>query len=339
MFFSIIVPVYNIELYIGRCISSILRQSYKDFELIIVDDGSQDESMEIINQKFSDNRLKIFAKPNGGLSSARNYGLNVAKAKYVFFIDGDDYLSDIDALNKIKSEVINESEILDILIFNNKVVFESDDREGWENINAPEKSKILTGKEYIQHYQHMPFNAWTQCYRLEFLKENDLFFKEGIYFEDIYFNLDAYKIAMRVKGINEFLLNYVKRENSIMTQKYNLKHLYSELEVLQKMSYFFKHNLIDKSYLANRMDYEYSFFKRIYKQITKIDIPDHKKLSNYYKKINIPITSSDLLFKRLQKTIFNKKPSFILNHVNKLSILERIENKIFSIICRHKKGR
>ena len=91
---SVIVPVYNVERYLKRCVNSIINQTFKDFELLLVDDGSTDLSGKICDKlKQSDNRIKIFHKKNGGLSDARNYGLQFAKGKYITFIDSDDFVS------------------------------------------------------------------------------------------------------------------------------------------------------------------------------------------------------------------------------------------------------
>lgn len=87
---SIIIPMYNSELYIEKCVNSVLRQNMEDYEVIVVDDGSSDNSMAILS-KIQSLRLHIYSKPNGGQSSARNLGLNKAKGEYVFFIDSDDF--------------------------------------------------------------------------------------------------------------------------------------------------------------------------------------------------------------------------------------------------------
>ena len=91
---SIIVPVYNVERYLGKCINSILNQTFADFELILVDDGSTDRSGYICDDyKKKDNRIKVIHKENGGLSSARNAGLDIAKEKYIGFVDSDDFIN------------------------------------------------------------------------------------------------------------------------------------------------------------------------------------------------------------------------------------------------------
>lgn len=106
---SVIVPVYNVEKYLARCVDSVLSQTLSGFEMILVDDGSPDKSPEICDEyAMKDSRVKVIHKKNGGLSSARNAGLEVCKGEYIFFIDSDDYLTDknvlFDFMNKAKSE-------------------------------------------------------------------------------------------------------------------------------------------------------------------------------------------------------------------------------------------
>ena len=89
---SIIVPVYNAEKYLERCVNSLRNQTLKDIEIIVVNDGTKDDSIKLIEENFNDNRIKIFNKENGGLASARNFGIKKAKGEYLFFVDSDDFI-------------------------------------------------------------------------------------------------------------------------------------------------------------------------------------------------------------------------------------------------------
>ena len=104
---SVIVPVYGVEKYIKKCISSIINQTFSDFEIIIVDDGTKDNSIKIIEDNFHDERIKIFHKENGGLARARNYGITKASGKYMFFVDSDDFLEP-NCLSEMYNEIINK---------------------------------------------------------------------------------------------------------------------------------------------------------------------------------------------------------------------------------------
>ncbi|QOR73380.1 glycosyltransferase [Cruoricaptor ignavus] len=323
MKFSFVIPVYNVEKYIEKCLSSILNQSYQDFEIIIIDDSSPDRSIEIIKNKFQDPRIQIFSKPNGGLSSARNYGLPKAKGEYIWFVDSDDHLSDNDALLKIFNTII-ANQYPEIVIFNNTVVFEDNKKNGWENINAPSNTKVLSGAQYIAEYKILPINAWTQCYRRDFLIENHFKFTEQMYFEDIYLNLDIYKKAKKVIGINYSLLNYLKRENSIMTGGFNLVHLNSQIKVLNKFNFFIKNNELDKDYLNNRIQYEYQFLKKIFTSAYNPNNRNFEKIDN----IAIPVTKKDSIAVKLEKKLFRYFPNFTLKKTYIFDYIERIEKKV-----------
>ena len=109
--FSIIVPVYNVEKYLEDCLDSILKQTYDDFEVIVVNDGSTDNSQKVIdNYAKRDNRIKAFKKKNGGVSDARNYGISKAKGEYFIFVDSDDTIND-KLLEKLDKEIKKYDEI------------------------------------------------------------------------------------------------------------------------------------------------------------------------------------------------------------------------------------
>lgn len=141
---SIIVPVYNVEPFISECINSILIQSYKNFELILVNDGSTDNSPTICEQYASkDKRIKVIHKANGGLSDARNWGLKFSSGEYVVFLDSDDYWNDCDALFSLYS-LLNKYSEVDVVFFR-RFTFE-------ENIS--------------QHIRYFPqFNLNKTCWR------------------------------------------------------------------------------------------------------------------------------------------------------------------------------
>ena len=110
MKFSIVVPVYNVEKYIRKCIESIITQTYQNFELIIVDDGSTDYSGKICDKYINKSNVKVFHKKNGGASSAINYGIKKSKGEYLMFIDGDDFLYDVNCLEEL-NKIINNSNV------------------------------------------------------------------------------------------------------------------------------------------------------------------------------------------------------------------------------------
>ena len=135
MLFSIIIPVYNVENYLRDCLDSVLGQSFSDWEAVCVNDGSTDHSVSILEEYASrDNRITVISQPNGGLSAARNTGLNAAKGDYVIFLDSDDWL-EADALKTLSENLSGE----DLLCFNGRRYFEDSGQYAEADYLLPEK--------------------------------------------------------------------------------------------------------------------------------------------------------------------------------------------------------
>lgn len=180
---SIIVPVYNVESYLERCINSILKQDYQDFELLLVDDGSPDKCGEMcdVAQK-GDCRIKSFHKENGGLSSARNYGLDRAEGEYITFVDSDDYISE-NYLSYLL-ELFKYSDKCNITTCNRQVV--KNGQLGQKFDYGKDKPLILDRKEVYKRglYTKISHGTWARLYKKEVF--NGLRFPEGMLHEDTY---------------------------------------------------------------------------------------------------------------------------------------------------------
>lgn len=180
---SIIVPVYKVEAYLARCVDAILSQSFTDFELILVDDGSPDNCGRMCDDYASrDLRIKVIHKPNGGLSSARNAGLDMARGAYITFVDSDDTISgEAYALNM--PILLNNKEI-DLLEYPAYVYYQSAEAHLWK-----EKEQSITGKENIFAYWietggYTHSYSWNKIYRRSLF--NTIRFPQGKVFEDVY---------------------------------------------------------------------------------------------------------------------------------------------------------
>lgn len=216
MLFSIIIPVYNAEKYLSQCIDSILNQSLKDFELILVDDGSPDSCPKICEDYAKKNRqIKVIHQPNRGQSCARNAGLSYAKGKYIIFLDSDDYLIESNALEKIKTKTTAEP---DVIIYGYKKLFESNGSFGSSVCDFPKVKDDIPPARYLKElllsgtYSGAP---WSKVVKAEFLKNNNIEFKPGLISEDIDWYL---QIMIKVKSfaaINEVLYVYRLRSGSI----------------------------------------------------------------------------------------------------------------------------
>lgn len=232
---SIIVPVYNVEDYIEECIDSLINIPIEDMEILVIDDGSLDNSINIV-KKYTDTRIKIIHQKNGGLSSARNTGLKNANGKYILFVDSDDYIINQSSISNMIE--LAEDNKCDILIGNGYRKFENGEQI---QIRRPEciyNKEVYSSEEYLKTIlAHRSFVqvVWLNLYNREFLEENSLEFKEKIYHEDLHFTPRALLKAGKIGVSREFFYIYRQRENSIMTNKNQIKHAYNIFEIAKDL--------------------------------------------------------------------------------------------------------
>lgn len=255
MLFSIIIPVYNVEQYLRDCLDSVVAQTYPDYEVICVNDGSTDGSLVLLEkyrQRYP--HITIISQQNKGLSAARNAGIQAAKGDYLFFLDSDDWIEP-ESLEILAEKQEGE----DLLWFNGRRVFEDG---ATEEPDSGIEETLLTGWECYNKYALVSRKFHFVCsvlrlYRREYLLQNNLFFEEGIYHEDNFFTPLACYYAQTVKVIPDCLYIYRIREGSI-TQTPKLKRLYDMLAVANKLSAFFiPIKGIDKRQLYREISGEY----------------------------------------------------------------------------------
>lgn len=253
-FISIIVPVFNVEKYIHKCIDSILCQNYDSFELILVNDGSTDNSGKFCDEyAFKFQNVKVIHQKNGGLSNARNTGISNAVGKYLWFVDSDDWISE-NAISIIASEVFDDLEILGF--YESKFIEKHCkliDRLNMKTIG------ITSGNLYIaQNVKFVPAVCFY-VYKADFLIQNNLLFKEKLIHEDDYFNLQCFSLVKRIKKINKVLYYYRIRDNSIITGKVTLERLNSYLEIV-KLCITLKNSCLDIQFIDGRIRSYLSIF-------------------------------------------------------------------------------
>lgn len=302
---SIIVPVYNVENYLKRCIESILNQTFTDFELILVNDGSTDGS-GIICKEFSsvDDRIKVINKNNGGLSSARNSGIEIARGKYISFIDSDDYINN-NMFEILYREIIFSNS--DISICNYCKV--SDYNRPVDN-NLQYKSQIFEGKENILNQlcdeKRMQFTvAWNKLYDKSLF--NSIRFKEGKLHEDEFIAHEILDKANKVIYIESDLYYYYQREDSIM-KKFNIDRLDFLDAIKERIEYFKKNNYMPLKEKTEKLYLEMFF---CYYNIIKNE-KSSKVLYELRKKI---IKHKILLFKN-NKILIKEKLLLLLFVIN-----------------------
>ena len=221
---SIVIPVYNVELWLNKCIDSLISQSYKNIEILLINDGSTDRSGEICDEySKKDSRIKVIHISNNGQSVARNKGLDISKGEYVLFIDSDDYLCDreiigkfVNILNNSKCDFIytsycrfndgNENEITEILPINltNK------------DIENKLGKNILSDLIIQNSFHHAPY---LKVCRRDFILKNNLYFREGYYHEDVEWSFKVFYYAKKIVIYNEPWYKRRMRDNSTITSK------------------------------------------------------------------------------------------------------------------------
>ncbi len=253
---SIIVPVYQVEQYLDRCIESIVNQSYRELEIILIDDGSIDSSGAKCDQWANiDNRIQVFHKRNGGLSDARNYGLKKATGEYVLFVDSDDFIEKDSCERFIKC--LGQSGA-DVIVGNAIIEQENDCLSLLMRTYPEENLKIFDGKSFLLkrlHENNISKAVWLYLYRRDFLINNDLNFKVGILHEDEQFTPRALLKAKLLLTMNYPFYHYVIRANSItQTPNYN-KRANDMLDTIDELSeiYSTECNLDLRKYLYNSL--------------------------------------------------------------------------------------
>lgn len=217
---SIIIPVYNAEKYLNKCIDSILNQSFKDFELLLIDDGSKDLSGKICDKYAEvDERVKVFHIQNGGPAKARNLGIKYATGIYIEFVDADDELIP-EALENLYVLTKNNP---DIIIADSQIITAD---EKVKNIISIEKNNQINVEEYLKNLNTVRkatllHYIWNKWYKRELICENRIIFDENERLgEDFLFNCEIIDKADRVWGTDILLYKYYKRDNGSLSGKY-----------------------------------------------------------------------------------------------------------------------
>ena len=290
---TIVVPCYNVEKYVKKCIDSLKNQTYKKIEIILVNDGSTDKTLDIITEESkSDTRFKIITRENGGLSAARNTGLEVAKGKYISFIDSDDFVDNLfieklyDSIKENDSDIaVCDYQFIDEngIVWNNKknksdVVYSSD--------NA--LIDILSGRLNLE------VMTWNKLYKTSLFKDNSIIFPNSKLHEDNYTTFKLFYFSKKISLIKDKLYYYLQRNSSIMGKRFGEKNKIDMLGSVEEVFDFF-----DKNKLTISNNYLNSFKCIVYLNVLNLMILsdcDEKEIKIMYNKISsIGITRIMLL--------------------------------------------
>lgn len=327
---SIIVPVYNVEKYIDRCIDSILNQTFKDFELILVNDGSTDNSGDICD-KYSkiDSRIKVIHKINGGVSSARNVGIDNANGKYIQFIDPDDWVDDL-LLERSYNTINNEDS--DIVFLGIK----------YEDFISKRVTKRVVSKEIIfdinKNIKHDAIKlikddlfgfTWCKLFKASIIKSHKIKFDESISLaEDEKFTCDYYKYINKISVLDEAYYYYVKYGNERQTLcSMSGNSIYTRDKIFKSWMQMLdtkENDIFIKTYLSNKS------FSNLYEEVYNIYFEEKNKVTRNIKLSKLKNTYFyNYLVKNYTK-YYQKILLFFINN-NKYEIF-KIFNKLYYIL-------
>jgi len=304
---SVIVPVYNVEKYLDKCLNSLVKQTLKDMEIIIVNDGSTDKSQEIIDNyaKKYKNVISI-VKENGGVSEARNLGLKKARGEYIGFLDSDDWVSK-DMYKKMYQKA--KSGNFDVVACDTQAIYPAEKRYISSNI----KNDNVSNKELmIDAYAVI----WNKIYKREII--NEIEFKKGMNFcEDVEFLYMVYSKIKTIGVVKGSLHNYLQREGSL-TYVYD-KKLYQLIDAMDDVIKFYKENDLYKEY---KQELEYTYVRYLYATFVK-RIAKTKNKKEFNRAVNIVI-------KKIKKEFPDYKKNYYLKGLKSKNLYLKKFNKLLA---------
>ena len=309
---TIIIPVYNAEKTIEKCISSVLNQTYKNLEILVIDDGSKDNSFEVI-KSIDDPRIKAIKKKNEGVAVTRNKGIKMALGKYIMFIDNDDFIDE----DYVETHVNN--------IKDNDIVI-----SGYRRPNEEGKIILELKLEDIPYSKMLVFAPWAKLYRKDFLIKNNIQFLDTNIGEDVYFNLYAVLKTDKIKILDYIGYNWFFNSKSVSN---TIQKDFRDLQVFKLLNKCYdklkQEKLIEKNY--EMVEYffiryvswflSFSTRRRKYKEISKIydELFDwlKERFPNYKKNKQIGLSTPKGETKSTRKLVF----LFMIFHKIKLGKL------------------
>lgn len=229
---SIIVPIYNVEKYLDRCINSLVNQTYKNIEIILVDDGSPDKSGKICDMwSAKDSRIKVIHKKNGGLSDARNVGIEKAKGKYISLVDSDDYVH-VKFIEILYSLCVENNS--DLAMCGN---YTTSKEEDWKSEITDYTKRTINCRKALEDRKIPYCVAWNKLYKSEILKK--IKYPKGKIHEDVAVIYEILYISKSMAITDAKLYYYYENHNSIMRKEYSRKRL-DILDVLNNAYNSFK---------------------------------------------------------------------------------------------------
>ena len=321
---SIIIPTYNVEKYIGDCLDSIINQTFKDIEIICINDGSQDNTLKILKEyETKDSRIKVIDKKHKGVGAARNAGLDIAKGEYVQFIDSDDYL-DFNALSELYG--IAKEKNTDLIMFKSKNFINDPNEPFEEKYNEMEqippsfKNRLFSFEDLLEDFSRIDVTVCTKFFKHDLIA--NVRFDEEVIFEDNLFTMDYIFNAHTIYFYDKQLHFRRLRPNSIITNKSNKKHV-DGIKV---------NNMMVKK-IKSAGFYDYVKEELFVKNFTKISYR-FIEISDEHKEYFFDCLKKDLkknekqIRKDLDFSLIDERTKFIFNNIIEANYFWELELKI-----------
>lgn len=299
---SVIVPVYNVENFLDKCLDSLINQTLSDIEIICIDDGSTDSSLEILKQYAKkDNRMILVSQQNSGPNKTRNKGINLAKGEYLTFVDSDDWL-ELNCLEKIYLNAISNNS--EVVLFN--AMEYRPNNKFHKRIYLP-VDKNIDYNNFIFDYEYNKelvmnnfFVVWSKLYKTSFLKENNIIFQNFSYFEDVPFHIESILFANRISYFPEVLYNYNKlNADSQQNQKMKINHRLAIFDIFN----YVENLLVNKNYYE---EFKLKFIEfKLLQSHENLSRTEFKFKEEYYTRMRNEFFKMDLNSKILQEMPFN----------------------------------
>ena len=275
---SVIIPVYNTSKYLPQCLESILSQSLKDIEIICVDDGSTDKSLEILKE-FSnkDTRIQIYCQENKGGGSARNLGISHARGEYLLFLDSDDYFDEVffETLYSVAEKDNSDITICEYKLYDNQTG-DIDTHISISELHPPKYSpfKYTDNLKYIFH--SVPLVVWNRLYNREFIMKSDLRFQEILHFNDVFFCHISLLLAKKISLVNQVFVYYrvnqaTNTQSKTYTQPYDfslpikaVREKLMEIDIFEEVEDSFTHYALDSMLYAEKKLRGYNCYSEIH---------------------------------------------------------------------------
>ncbi len=320
---SIIIPIYNVEKYLRRCLGSIVNQTLKDIECLLINDGSPDQSQQIIDEYVSKypHLFKSYIKENGGLSDARNFGLNYATGEYIAFVDSDDWIEPT-MYEKMYETAINQSADLVVCDF----LME------WELMGVSNYIQGLRcdSSDPSKNFLISPPSAWNKLYKAELFLKTNIRYPKGIWYEDLATTAKIIPFCKKISYVNEAFVHYIQREGSIMsTINEKMLDIYKAIESIEE--YYRKNEIYEK--YKKEIEYMYIENLVLYGNMRFLQLENgHKYIKESVQYINdkFPTWQKNPYISNLAK-----KEQFTLkllgrNHLLLLKVLIFIKQKVIN---------